>query len=73
MRVSEVVTDEREFLTRHEPGHPDADSNGMVRYPHVNTVEEMTNLLSAGRSFDANLMIISKVRSMSDAIFKVGA
>ncbi len=73
VRVESVVEDEREFLTRVEPGHPDADENGIVRYPRVNPVEEMTNLMSASRSFDANLMLFNKVRAMSSAIMKVGA
>lgn len=73
VRVERIVQDDRDFLTRVEPGHPDADENGIVKYPRVNVVEEMTNLMSASRSFDANLMLFNKVRAMSEAIMKVGA
>ncbi len=73
VRVERVVEDDRDFISRIQPGHPDADENGIVRYPRVNVVEEMTNLMSASRSFDANLMIFNKVRAMSQAILKVGA
>lgn len=73
VRVESIREDERDFVTRFEPGHPDADADGNVEYPRVNTVEEMTNLMSASRSFDANLMVFHKVRGMAEAILKVGA
>lgn len=38
-----------------EPGHPDADANGMVAYPSVNTVLEMSDLITAMRAYEANL------------------
>ena len=38
-----------------EPGHPDADANGMVAYPNVNTVLEMADLITALRAYEANL------------------
>jgi len=72
VRVDRVAEDTRDFIERIEPGHPDADEKGVVRYPRVNTVEEMTNLMSASRSFDANLMIMGKVRKMSEAVLKIG-
>ncbi|MDP6978838.1 MAG: flagellar basal body rod protein FlgC [Myxococcota bacterium] len=72
VRVASVAADSRDFIERIEPGHPDADENGVVRYPRINTVEEMTNLMSASRSFDANLMMMGKVRQMSQAVLKIG-
>ena len=41
----------------HEPGHPDADARGFVRYPNVNTVMEMTDLITAMRAYEANLAV----------------
>ncbi len=72
VNVDEVVEDAREFITRFQPGHPDADSEGVVRYPAVNVVEEQTNILSATRSFEANLMVIRKVRAMAEAAMRIG-
>ncbi len=72
VKVTSIAEDPRGFITRVEPGHPDADENGVVRYPRVSTVEEMTNLMSASRSFDANLMIFNKVRGMSEAVMRIG-
>lgn len=72
VKVSKVVEDPRGFETRHLPGHPDADAEGIVRFPRVNIVEEQTNLMSASRSFEANLLVIRKVRSMSEAVMRIG-
>ena len=44
-----------DFELVHEPGHPDADPNGMVAYPNVNTVVEMADLITALRAYEANL------------------
>ena len=38
----------------YDPAHPDADENGYVLYPNVNTITEMTNLIDASRSYEAN-------------------
>jgi flagellar basal-body rod protein FlgC len=63
VHVAKVVEDQRDFIARIEPGHPDADENGIVQYPRVNLVKEMTNLMSASRSFDANPMVFNKLRA----------
>ncbi len=46
------------FRYEYDPDHPDADENGMVKYPGVDMVEEMTRLISANRLFEANLSVI---------------
>jgi flagellar basal-body rod protein FlgC len=45
-----VRTDPSEFRLKHEPGHPNADANGHVQYPNVNSLVEMTDLKEAQRS-----------------------
>lgn len=70
--VSRVVKDSRPPITRFDPGHPDADGEGNVAYPRVHVVEELANMLSAGRSYEANLAILHKVRSMSRAALQIG-
>ncbi len=72
VEVTRVVQDPRPPETRFDPGHPDADADGFVAFPRVNVVEEMTNMLSASRSYEANLLIINKVRSMSRAALQIG-
>lgn len=44
-----------EYMEVMEPGHPDADAEGMVRYPNVNAVVEMADLVTAMRAYEANL------------------
>lgn len=48
----------------YDPGHPDADADGYVRYPDVNVVEEMTRLMSANRVYEANLSAIQAAKEM---------
>ena len=43
------------FEELHDPGHPDADANGYVRFPNVNTMKEMADLMTAVRAYEANL------------------
>lgn len=72
VRVSRIVEDQRAPLRRHEPTHPDADSSGFVDYPHVNVVEEMSNMISASRSFEANIVLMRKVSAMGQAALRIG-
>lgn len=72
VRVERVVEDSRPPESRHMPGHPDADADGNVLMPRVKPVEEYTNMLSASRSFEANLMVLRKARSMGEAALRIG-
>lgn len=55
VRVSKVSEDTwNDMVLTYDPSHPDADENGYVTYPNVNIVTEMTNLIDASRSFEAN-------------------
>jgi flagellar basal-body rod protein FlgC len=64
VRVAEVVQDNQPPDMRYIPGHPDADANGYVAFPRTNPAEEMVNLMSASRSYDANVAAISAVKDM---------
>jgi len=56
VRVSEVSGDYRTpFEELHDRNHPDADANGIVRLPNVNTMKEMADLMTAVRAYEANL------------------
>jgi flagellar basal-body rod protein FlgC len=59
-----VRPDTSEFRTKHEPGHPMADANGIVRYPNVNSMIEMTDMREAQRSYEANVNVIGATRRM---------
>jgi flagellar basal-body rod protein FlgC len=62
--VSDVVTDTREPDKRYMPGHPDADADGYVAFPRINPAEDMTDLMSSTRSYQANVAAISSVKDM---------
>ena len=64
VRVAEVTVDDSEPQRRYQPGHPDADSQGYVAFPHINPVEDMVDLTSAVRSYQANLAAMNSVKEM---------
>ncbi len=49
----------------YDPGNPDADTNGYVAKPNVNVVTEMVNMISASRSFEANVVAINAAKNMA--------
>lgn len=64
VRVERIVEDPAPPALRYEPGHPDADADGFVPYPNVDPVEEMVDMLSATRSYEANVTLVRSVREM---------
>ncbi len=57
-------TDQAPFREVYDPSHPDADDNGIVRYPNVDLIREMTELISASRSFEANATAFNASKQM---------
>ncbi|MFQ5698773.1 MAG: flagellar basal body rod protein FlgC [Myxococcota bacterium] len=72
VNVHQIVVDSRPPREVFDPGHPDADANGIVRMPNVRTVEEVANLLNAARSYEANLTAITASRSMAERALRLG-
>jgi flagellar basal-body rod protein FlgC len=64
VRVERIVEDPAPPVRRFEPGHPDADKDGFVAYPNVDPVQEMVDMLSATRSYEANITTVRSVRDM---------
>jgi flagellar basal-body rod protein FlgC len=62
--VSEISVDDSPPELHYMPGHPDADANGNVAFPHINPAEDMVDLMSASRSYQANITAISSVKDM---------
>jgi len=73
VEVSEVITDTTPGTTVYDPSHPDADENGYVTYPNVNLAVEMTNLLSATRSYEASLTVVDASRTMAERALQIGS
>ena len=66
VKVSGVYKDKvTEMNMVYDPSHPDADENGYVTYPNVNIITEMTNLIDATRSYEANATAFSASKSMA--------
>ena len=73
VKVSKVSEDtDTDFIMEYDPSHPDADENGYVSYPNVNTVTEMTNLIDASRSYEANVTAFQAIKSMASSGINVG-
>ena len=64
VEVTDVLQDARPGELRYQPGHPDANADGYVAYPHISPVEEMVDLMDATRNFEANTAAISAVKDM---------
>ncbi|MCC7156032.1 MAG: flagellar basal body rod protein FlgC [Bryobacterales bacterium] len=62
--VSEILVDQRDPDKRYLPGHPDADAQGYVAYPRINPAEEMVDLMSATRGYQANVAAMSAIKDM---------
>lgn len=62
--VAAVVEDTSEGPLIYDPGHPDADANGYVRYPNVRVTDEMVDLLDARRNYEANATVFQSARAM---------
>jgi flagellar basal-body rod protein FlgC len=70
--ATEVVTDESTGPKMYDPTNPDADVDGYVTYPNVNLVVEMTNMISATRSYEASLAVIDAARTMAQRALEIG-
>lgn len=65
VKVTRVSEDyETEMVKSYDPSHPDADEDGYVTYPNVNIITEMTNLIDATRSYEANTTAFEASKSM---------
>lgn len=72
VKVMGVVESEAPYQMRYEPSHPYADEQGYVKYPNVNVVEEMTNMISASRSFQTNADVMSAAKKMVEQALALG-
>jgi len=72
VRVVGVVESAKEPVRVYNPSHPDADADGYVRMPNMNLMAEMVDLLSASRSFEANVSAVSAAKSMALKALEIG-
>ncbi len=72
VQVLGIVESDAELQRRYEPNHPMADDEGYVFYPNVNVVEEMTDMISASRSFQVNVEVMNSAKQMVQRVLTLG-
>ncbi|NLI88842.1 MAG: flagellar basal body rod protein FlgC [Epulopiscium sp.] len=72
VRVSNIVEDNTPFTLHFDPSHPDANEEGYVEMPNVNIVSEMVNMISASRSYEANVTAMNAMKSMAVKALEIG-
>lgn len=72
VKVSGTFEDSSEGNMVYDPAHPDADENGYVHYPNVNIITEMTNLIDASRSYEANATAFDASKSIAQQGLSMG-
>ena len=72
VEVAGIIEDQRPFKQAYEPNHPDADDKGYVAYPNINAAEEMVNMISATRSYEANVAAYKATRDMALKALELG-
>ena len=71
VHVKEVRLDPTPFQKRFEPGHPDADAEGYVKYPNIDLATEYVNALEASRAYEANVSMMEVSKAMLNATLRL--
>lgn len=64
VEIVDIEKDETQGSIIHDPSHPDADEDGNVEMPNVNVMEEMVDMVTASRSFEANVQAFTSLKEM---------
>jgi flagellar basal-body rod protein FlgC len=72
VQVLDVVQSAEPLRKAYEPGNPVANADGMVFYPNVNQVAEMTDMMSASRAFETNVEVLGRIKSMQAGLLRLG-
>lgn len=72
VKVTRIIEDASEGNKVYDPSHPDADEDGYVIYPNVNTVTEMTNMIDATRAYEANVTVLNSTKGMALKALNIG-
>jgi len=72
VQVTDVLVDRKAPLLKYEPDHPDANEDGYVAYPNINLMEEMTNMIQATRSYEANVSAMQATKDMAMSALEIG-
>lgn len=72
VKVSKIIEDPRPPISKYDPQHPDADRKGYIKVPRINLMEEMVNMMSATRSYEANVTAIKATKDMALKALEIG-
>lgn len=72
VQVSEILEDPSPFTLEYNPSHPDADEYGYVSMPNVELAREMVDMMSATRSYEANITVVNSVKNMAMSALEIG-
>lgn len=72
VRVDDIITDNTPLKKIYDPGHPDADNEGYVEMPNVNIIEEMVNMMTAFRAYEASVSAFNLSKSMFMKSLEIG-
>ncbi len=72
VQVTDIIPDKRAPLLKYEPDHVDANPDGYVAYPNINLMEEMTNMIQASRSYEANVSALQATKDMALTALEIG-
>lgn len=72
VKVLGVTVDKRAPMLKYDPSHPDANDQGYVAMPNINSMEEMVNLMLATRSYEANVAAFNATKSMAIKALEIG-
>jgi flagellar basal-body rod protein FlgC len=72
VEVVAIKDDNRPPILKLDPNHPDADEDGFVALPNINVVEEMVNMITATRSYEANVAAVKATKEMASSALEIG-
>jgi flagellar basal-body rod protein FlgC len=72
VEVDQVIEDSNSPVMKYDPQHPDADEKGYVAMPNINVMEEMVNMISATRGYEANVTALKAAKDMASRALEIG-
>ena len=72
VQATEVISTNRPPILKYNPSHPDANEQGYVAMPNINVMEEMANMISASRAYEANINAMNTTKSMAMKALEIG-
>jgi flagellar basal-body rod protein FlgC len=72
VRVTDIETVNSDGKLVYDPGHPDADADGNVRYPDIDIMREMVDMMTTSRSYEANANVLDATRDLAMRALEIG-